>query len=251
MRRRDNLTPADGGAPPTVGRFLEFSTPAPDMEASLGFYAKLGFAVAEVGEAWRHPYAVASDGRLYIGLHQSADFGPALTFVKPELLKHLHLLESAGIDFDFRHLGADVFNEVGWRDPSATQVRLVEARTFSPLKWPPAHSSPLGYFREIALPAADFAASKAHWEGIGFVGVDEADAPEPHIGCTSDTVDVGLYEPRRISRPSLVFEVPDPAATVERIAAAGLEPAAWHGGPFGAFRYAAPEGTPIILVQGA
>ncbi|MDE2349204.1 MAG: hypothetical protein KGL92_11940 [Gammaproteobacteria bacterium] len=251
MRRRDQLTPADGGAPATFGRFLEFSTPAPDIEASIGFYRKLGFATAEVGEAWRHPYAVAGDGRLYIGLHQSADFGPALTFVKPDLLKHLALLERAGVDFEFRHLGADVFNEIGWRDPSATQVRFIEARTFSPLEWPPARSSLLGYFREIALPAADFAASKAHWEGIGFVGVDEPDAPEPHIGCTSDTVDVGLYEPQRVGRPSLVFEVTDPAAAVERIAAAGLEPAARAGAPFGAFCFSAPEGTPIILVGAA
>ena len=251
MRRRDHLNPGDGAAPAPFGRFLEFSAPAPDIQASLAFYRKLGFESAEVGEAWRHPYAVASDGRLSIGLHQSPDFGPALTFVKPDLLKHLRLLERAGVTLDFRHLGAHVFNEIGWRDPSATQVRFVEARTFSPLKEPLAASSMLGYFREIALPAADFTASKAHWEAIGFVGVDEADAREPHIGCTSDTVDVGLYEPHRVGRPSLIFEVADPAAAAARIAAVGLEPAARAGAPLGAVRFCAPEGTPIILVASA
>ena len=251
MRRRDHLNPGDGAEPAPFGRFLEFSTPAPDIQASLAFYRKLGFAAAEVGEAWRHPYAVASDGRLAIGLHQSPDFGPALTFVKPDLLKHLHLLERAGVTLDFRHLGADVFNEIGWRDPSATQVRFIEARTFSPLESPLAAASLLGYFREIALPAADFAASKTHWEGIGFVGVEEPEAHEPHIGCTSDTVDVGLYEPQRIDRPSLIFEVADPAAAVQRIAAVGLEPAVRAGTPFGAVRFCAPEGTPILLVASA
>ena len=81
--------------------------------------------------------------------------------------------------------------------------------------------------------------------------MDEPEAPKPHVGCTSDTVDVGLYEPQRIDRPSLIFEVADPAAAVQRIAAVGLEPAVRAGTPFGAVRFCAPEGTPILLVASA
>ena len=55
-----------------LGRFLEFSLATPDIQASLDFYTRLGFSQAEVGEAWSHPYAVVTDGRICLGLHQEA-----------------------------------------------------------------------------------------------------------------------------------------------------------------------------------
>ena len=47
-----------------MGRFLEYSLATPDIQASLDFYTRLGFSQAEAGEAWSHPYAVVTDGRI-------------------------------------------------------------------------------------------------------------------------------------------------------------------------------------------
>jgi len=49
-----------------------FSLSTPDIQASLDFYLGLGFTSAEVGDAWSHPYAVVTDGRICLGLHQEA-----------------------------------------------------------------------------------------------------------------------------------------------------------------------------------
>ena len=38
---------------------------------------------AAVGETWPHPYAVVTDGHLFIGLHGATVPSPALTFVLP------------------------------------------------------------------------------------------------------------------------------------------------------------------------
>ena len=62
-----------------LGRFLEYSVATPDVAASLEFYIKLGFSPAEVGEAWPHPYAVVTDGRIHLGLHQHPLPAPSLT----------------------------------------------------------------------------------------------------------------------------------------------------------------------------
>ena len=155
-----------------LGRFLEFSVATPDIRASLDFYTKLGFTQAEAGDAWPHPYAVVTDGRIYLGLHRHTGPAPSMTFVKPGLLKHMDALEELGLRFEFRHLGNDVFNEVGWYDPSGHLVWLIEARTFSPSKRPALDTSLCGYFLEIALPAPAPAAAKAYWERLGFVGID-------------------------------------------------------------------------------
>src|SRR5271167_1229361 len=235
-----------------LGRFLEFSLATPDIRASLDFYTGLGFSQAEVGEAWPHPYAVVTDGRICLGLHQQAIPAPSLTFVRPDLLKHLDGLERRGIEFAFRHLGNDVFNEVGWFDPSGQLVRLVEARTFSPSKRLDTETSRCGYFLEIAVPSGDPEAAKNYWEEFGFVGMDEEGDCVPHISCTSDFVDLGLYLPADLRRTTLRFEVDDVGGTLGRLAEVGIVPdgelpPALRSVP--ASVLTAPEGTPILLTS--
>jgi catechol 2,3-dioxygenase-like lactoylglutathione lyase family enzyme len=229
---------------------LEFSLATPDIRASLDFYAKLGFTQAEAGDAWPHPYAVVTDGRICLGLHQQVLPAPSLTFVKPGLLRHLDALEELGVEFEFRRLGNDVFNEVGWLDASGHQVKLVEARTFSPSKRPALDTSLCGYFLEIALPAPDLEEAKEYWERFGFVGIDEMEGRLPHVSCTSDTIDLGLYDPAQLRRSALRFEVDDIQEISARLAEAGIEPAqAMPPHPTPATLFNAPEGTPIWLTE--
>ena len=232
-----------------LGRFLEYSIPTADIRASLDFYGGLGFSQAEVGETWPHPYAVVTDGRLHLGLHQQAAAAPALTFVKADVLHQLAFLESRRVSFEYRKLGNDVFNEIGWHDPSGHLVRLIEARTFSPIKNPP--GSLCGYFLEIGLPVPDRELAKHYWEGLGFVGLDEPHAALAHVSCTSDSIDIGLYDPTQLTQPTLVFEADDVAMALARLASAGITPsgpvpAALRDRP--AAMLAAPEGTRILLL---
>jgi catechol 2,3-dioxygenase-like lactoylglutathione lyase family enzyme len=236
-----------------LGRFLEYSIPTPDVRASLEFYGRLGFSQAEVGETWPHAYAVVTDGRIHLGLHGLSESAPALTFVKPHLLRHLAALERLGVQLEFRRLGNDVFNELGWLDPSGHLVRIVEARTFSPSKRPATETSLCGYFAELALPSSGLQAAKSYWEQLGFVGMDELDAALPHVSCTSDTVDIGLYEAARLPFPALVFDAGDIDGTLARLAAAGVSPMAQIPRPLRALSAAlltAPEGTALLLVPG-
>lgn len=235
-----------------LGRFLEFSLATPDIRASLDFYSRLGFSQCEVGEAWSHPYAVVTDGRICLGLHEHAMPAPSLTFVKPDLLKYLAHLERQSIEMEFRRLGDDVFNEIGWFDPTGQLIRLIEARTFSPSKRLASDTSQCGYFVEIGLPAPDAAAAMRYWEDFGFVGMDEPNDRLPHIVCTSDYVNIGIYPPRELRRATLRFDVDDVAGTLRRLAEIGILPdgelpPSLRSTP--ATVLTAPEGTPILLVS--
>jgi catechol 2,3-dioxygenase-like lactoylglutathione lyase family enzyme len=234
-----------------LGRFLELSLPTPDVRASLEFYLKLGFAQAEVGEAWPHAYAVVTDGRICLGLHEAGAAELSLTFVKPGLLRHLPALEALGVEFESRRLGNDVFNEVGWQDPAGHRIRLVEARTFSPAATLATADSACGYFLEVALPEAGLEAAKEFWERFGFVGMDDSDKRLPHVCCTSDSIDIGLHDPARIGRPSLLFDAQQPEQCIATLAGRGIEasqvPASLRD--TGARLIVAPEGTPILIVN--
>jgi catechol 2,3-dioxygenase-like lactoylglutathione lyase family enzyme len=236
-----------------LGRFLEFSLVTPDIQASLDFYTRLGFSHAAVGEAWSHPYAVVTDGRICLGLHQQqAMAAHSLTFVKPGLLKYLQTLEGLGIETEFRRLGNEVFNEIGWFDPSGQLVRLIEARTFSPSKRVDNDTSLCGYFLEIGLPTPSLDAAKSYWEQFGFVGIEETEDPLPHVSCTSDYIDFGLYDPAHLRRSTLRFEVDDVGGTLARLADIGISPGGEIPAPLRQIPVAvltAPEGTPILLTE--
>jgi hypothetical protein len=215
----------------------------------MDFYARLGFSETAVGEAWNHPYAVMTDGRVCLGLHQRSDFPNSLTFVKPDLRANLVQFENMGFEFEIRRLGDEVFNEVGWYDPSGHLIRLVEARTFSPSKRKPLDSSACGYFVALGLPASNAGAAKTFWERIGFVGMEEPTASLPHVACTSDTIDIGLYLPAHLPEPTLLFEIEDLEKSSAELSARGVtfDRRVPDRMKASAILLHAPEGTPILI----
>ncbi len=234
-----------------LGRFLEISIQAPSVLESLEFYQKLGFSQAQVGEAWSHPYAVVTDGRLFIGLHQHEGESPSLTYVKPDLWRHLEELEALGIEFESRRLGDNVFNEATFRDPDGLLVTLLEARTFSPPRRGIAETSWCGYFTELGIPTRDAERSKEFWERVGFVAAAENGSPFRRISLTSDFLDLGLYVTRELRRPVLTFSDAEMPARIERIAKLGIASSPRLPAAFDRQSTAmlvAPEGTALLLM---
>ncbi len=232
-----------------LGRFLELSLPAPRILESWQFYQRLGFTSALVGETWTHRYSVVTDGRLVIGLHDEGTVtAPLLSYVLPELARELPAIEALGIDFDHRQLADDAFNDAVFTAPDGQQVRLLEARTFSPPDHPPL--SRLGWFEEYALPVSDLTAARTYWERLGFVTASEGDDPWPHLSLTSDTFDIGLYLTRELPRPTLVFSADDGVELREGLAEIGVEPELRLPRGLDADAHilvVAPEGTRILI----
>ncbi|MGQ0385292.1 MAG: VOC family protein [Gammaproteobacteria bacterium] len=235
-----------------IGRFHEFSVQAPEVLASLAFYEQLGFVQASTGEAWPYPYAVVTDGRIGIGLHQGElPSSPLLSFVLPDLLHRLDELEAGGLAIIERTLGNDVFNQAAMASPGGHAIRLLEARTYSPVHRPPGLISKLGWFEEVALPVADTEAALRYWERLGFVPAGEDGDPWPHVGLTSDALSLALVPAGSIKAPTLVFTHAAMPARIEELRTAGLPftkrpPAGLD--PARNALLVAPEGTQILLV---
>ncbi|MEJ2604996.1 MAG: hypothetical protein P8172_17275, partial [Gammaproteobacteria bacterium] len=111
-----------------TARFLELGIATPDILESLHFYRALGFTELETGEVWAHKYAVVTDGRIVIGLHDDPVASPSITLVQPSLRRHVLTLQDAGTGFETVRLGEDEFNLALLRDPTDIPVLLVEAR---------------------------------------------------------------------------------------------------------------------------
>ncbi len=234
---------------PLPGRFLEIGLGTGDIRASVEFYERLGFTQAQTGDLWPHPYGVLTDGRLYLGLHQQALASPALTFVCQGVAARAAELERRGLALERVQAGEDAFHEIQALDPAGHNVRVLEARTFSPSPRPPLETSLLGYFAELSLPAAEFEEPRRVWEALGFVATGE-ERPYPNLQLTSDALDLALHRPSFSQRPLLVFREETMSARIARLRELGIALAAPPQGlAVGeSALLTAPEGTSILLI---
>lgn len=228
-------------------KFLELAIAAPEVLESYQYYQRLGFTPATTADVWSHRYAVLSDGRAALALHQLEFSSPAVRFVQPDLRAHVADLERLGIALESVHLDDEHFNEANFRDPDGHLVTVLEARTFSSPE--PQGASVCGWFEELALPARDLALAQQFWEQLGFVAVGSEDEPAPHLALTSDHLDIGLYEPALLAAPALCFSIDDQAAVTAELTARGIAalrpPAALA--PERSLLLVAPEGTRMVL----
>lgn len=234
-----------------LGRFLEVSLAAADVAESLAFYESLGFLQASVGEAWPHPYAVVTDGRLSLGLH-GADFeSPLPTWVAPSLRERLATLATLDVTIDDARLDDVSMHQALLRDPSGQPLRLLEARTFSPPALAPAHSTTLGYFEELAMATTDLAASSAFWERLGFVAFEPVLEPFAKVVAASRDLNVGLYG-IDLPAPVLVFSDATMPERIESLRDRGYRFARRlprELTAMGAAMLEAPEGTLLLLLR--
>ncbi len=199
-----------------LGRFQEVSVSTTDIRESLEFYESLGFVQSSVGDARDHPYAVVTDGRLHLGLHQQPFETPRLTWLHPGLAEHQAKLKSAGLTIDFAALDEESFHEIGLRDPTGLPISLIEARTYSPADVAASFVSRLGYFEEIGLPTTDLEACARFWDALGLVAFEPEHEPFLKVSIAARDINLGLYK-LSLQRPVLTFSVDDVGALEEKL----------------------------------
>jgi len=235
-----------------LGRFHEIAIQTRDIRASVEFYERLGFSQAETGETWTHPYGVLTDGRIFLGLHQSSFDSPALTFVRAGVARYASELAAQGVNLAYQRTAEHEFHSVGLKDPAGQMLVIVEARTYSPVLRGPQRTPLCGYFEEFSIPSTDFAQAKAFWEPLGFVATEETQLPYLHLPLTSDHLDVAFHRPRTLDRPMLVFH---DHGMRERLAhLRDLEIGTWLAPPHGLDAkmnalLQAPEGTALLFLD--
>ncbi len=209
----------------TVGRFLEISVSTPDIGASVLFYEALGFRQLDTGETWDHRYAVLSDGRIHIGLHDYEFASPSLTFVHPDVAGTVDDLLAHGIKLEFTKLGDDQFNELGFYAPARQMVTLLEARTFSPPGFDDRDFTLCGTFTAFAVPVADLDWACALWGRLGFdePPEDEELAGRELVILPGDGITVACCPTSVLRQPALRFAVDDVEASADALRNAGIE----------------------------
>jgi catechol 2,3-dioxygenase-like lactoylglutathione lyase family enzyme len=235
-----------------LGRFHEISIETADIAASVAFYEKLGFSQCGTTDTWQHPYGVLTDGKIFLGLHQFRFPSPTLTWVRPGVAQHVHVIEKHGIELAWKRVADDVFNEFGFLDPSGQAVRVQEAATHFAGEREGDEPSLCGDFAEYSLPAGEFQPLREFWEPLGFVALDESDNPYPRMSMTSDHLDLAVHRPRFLDAPMLVFASADMSERIDNLRTLGCkfaDPLPRGLDPRQSALLYAPEGTALLLLH--
>lgn len=229
-----------------IGRFLEVSLHAPDILESIAFWEALGFRQVDTNDVWNHPYAVLSDGRVLLGLHAYRfEHSPALTFVRPDLAKHLPSLRALGVEFEFAKTADDQFHEAGFLSPDGQMVTLLESRTYSPPMFDDSDFSVLGRLDALHLPVRRVDEALPFWARLG-LAVHEYDEDRADTALlASDPLSLRLREDRALRTPTLAFHADDLDAVAEALANRVGEP---QRGRDGTLELTSLEGLPIRIV---
>ena len=233
-----------------LGQFLEYSVAAQPLAASFEFFESLGFSSIPVNDSLPDPYLVCFDGTVAIGLHDRAQAGPRLTFVRPGLRDYVRPLRRLGVAITHEHLRDSEFNSVGFTDPGGQEVVLLEARTFPPGDWD-AHNVPIcGEFFEITVPAVDVEESSRFWQALGLVPDGSGDVPHRWQRLRGRGLALGLHETH--CAPGLSFRCQALQARLEFLHAKGF--AARTGTPTAdraqpSATVTGPEGTHLYLFE--
>ncbi|HMC98497.1 MAG TPA: hypothetical protein VKH37_00035, partial [Ferruginibacter sp.] len=79
------------------GAFGEFCHPVADLDKSIAYWKKLGFNV-KTKMTSPYPWAIVTDGKMLIGLHQTKDFDyPAITYFGLNTEKRVQALKEKGL----------------------------------------------------------------------------------------------------------------------------------------------------------
>lgn len=229
-----------------LGNWLELSAHAPDVLSSIAFYKTLGFHEIETSDVWPHHYAVMSDGKICIGLHDRELEGPTLSFVRQEIARHVLSMTDAGYQFSFVRVDDDVFHELGFEDRDGNRVSMVEARTFSP----PAddmNDSLCGRFIELTLPVRDVIQAGFFWAPLAPAVLELREEPTMHMRFDAGGMALGLSESIALQGPALCFSCENKSALEACIDLHGFRSQKFPGYE-GAFRVIeAPEGTRLYV----
>jgi len=231
-----------------LGQFLEFSVHAPDIIESLAFYKSLGFSELKSGDIWPHKYAVVSDGKFCIGLHDRPLEEPTLTFVHRDLATQARAMSDHGFDFSLLKIDNDVFNELGFHDHDGHMISMIEARTFTP---PDEYvgKSMCGEWFELSLPAKDAMRAGRFWAPLAPVVIKLREEPAPHLRFDAAGMSLGLSEDNALREPSPCFVCEDLRSVLSDVEKHGLKIDTNPRYESSFLSVRAPEGTTLYLFE--
>ena len=207
MQLAENLDAAK--TPISNLRFLEYSIPVDNVLQSLDFFQALGFTSLITNDIRSYPYAVITDGRCFLGLHERNEFSqltqqPRFSFIHDEIAPIVRFLNDNKYQLINSQLDEDQFQQTIFHGPNDAVINILAARSFSLPAKDDCKDSLLGHFNGFVLPTKALDSSSKFWESLELLVMPTLD--EQAVSISANRLNMLLVENTSHRLPGLLFE---------------------------------------------
>ncbi|GAB4373898.1 MAG: hypothetical protein Kow0042_18100 [Calditrichia bacterium] len=202
-----------------LGSAVHVSLSVKNIRESKIFYQKLGFRELEGRDSGEHPWAVLSDGSIFLMLSQNPFPSPALTYYASDMDNRVQKFQEKGIRFEDIITREGRFSAAVLKAPNGPGLSLIRYDSQAlPLR-PPVHSFRFGEFARIDLPTANFEATKQFFTRLGFHILTDTPEPDRFALLTDGLITIGIHPNFPVPTPVLTYETDEWQNLPSRLAA--------------------------------
>ncbi|HZS43946.1 MAG TPA: hypothetical protein VFC63_02495 [Blastocatellia bacterium] len=221
---------------PILGEITAITITSPDLERSLQYYLKLGFAEVMRSD-FPFPWIQVSDGQLLMMLRQDNTPYIALTYYVKDVDRAASIVDQAGIAFAQKPKNSDFVKKyliqspdglnvslIGIPDgfsqpPGPTMLKMAQSDYFNPEKYV---NKVCGMFGELAHPVKNLDQSISFWEKLGFKAISKFSSPYPWAIASDGLAVVGLHQTDKFDYPAITYFAADMKSKIAKLKEAGL-----------------------------
>ncbi len=219
-----------------LGNAAQITIGTSDLEASLPFYAKLGFEVVK-RDTKPNPWAQVSDGSVLILLNQDNMSYMGLTYFSADMPQKVEALKAKGVNFVQEIKNGDTLFQAILETPDKFYVSLINhdaTDMYQPTEptladipesdWEkaPSPNAKIGIFGELCHDVTDVDKSIAFWEILGFK-VKKYPGPYPWAIAMDGHHIVGLHQTKDFDYPALTYFAKDMGERLKALKADGVD----------------------------
>jgi catechol 2,3-dioxygenase-like lactoylglutathione lyase family enzyme/predicted enzyme related to lactoylglutathione lyase len=222
---------------PKLGDITAITITSPNLDQSLSYYEKLGFAQVMRAD-FPFPWIQVTDGALLIMLRQSETPYIALTYYAKDIAASVQTVEAAGIPFTEIPAATDMVKKYVFQSPDGLNISLVNIMDgfqrppgptmltmpqedyFNPEKYV---NKTCGLYGEFAQPVKNLEQSIAFWESIGFISLSKTPGAQPWAILSDGLSVVGLHQTTEFDYPVITYFAADMKAKIEALKQNGLD----------------------------
>ena len=246
-----------------LGGVSQITIGTSNLEASLPFYAKLGFEVI-ARDTQPNPWAHVSDGGILILLNEDGQSHMGLTYFSTDMPQKVAALKAEGVNFvEEMEQGGKPFMAT-LETPDGFYVTLINhdaSGMYQPTEptladipedeWDkaPSPNAKIGIFGEFCHDVKDIDVSIAFWEKLGY-SVKKYPGPYPWAIAQDGQHIIGLHKTTDFDYPALTYFAKDMGERIKALKGSGVESLAvftGEGGNDSNMVATTPEGQKFFL----
>lgn len=191
-----------------LAELAEITMPTRKLKDDVAFFHLLGFQYVAGHQSYPYPWAMLTDGSIYVGLHKESppERQAALTYFVKDLPATVKELKKKGIAFERIAEEEKIPIHARFNDPDGQPVNLFP---YAEGKMPPKPRGKsalnCGKFGEFSLRVKDLERSIEFWTKLGLEATGRYKTPYPWANLKDNNLVLGLHQQDNWSQPTLTY----------------------------------------------